>query len=98
MLSTYLIIHLVTPHSLLDLEENNDTLYSRNQATHKQSYDTLIGGGGGGSLHFFTLHFCLFYGVVKSVVKRYTKLHFFTLNYTLLHLSSQNLSFPSVFT
>ena len=64
MLSTYLIIHLVTPHSLLDSEENNNTLYSRNQATHKQSYDTLIGGGGGGggggSLHFFTLHFCLF--------------------------------------
>ena len=48
----------------------------------------------GDSLHFFTLHFCLFvYVVVKSVVKRYTKLHFlhkikhFFQSYT-IHLSS----------
>ena len=44
----------------------------REYATHKQSYDTLIGGGGGGSLHFFTQHFfvCFVYGVVKIVVKK----------------------------
>ena len=56
-------------------------------------------------LHFFytTLLPFFVYSVLKSVLKRYAKLHFFTLNYTFytkLHfsqLSSQNLIFSYYF-
>ena len=49
------------------------------------------GGGGGGGEGFATLFYTTLlpffvYGVVKSLVK---KEHFFTINYTFLHLSSQ---------
>ena len=70
------------------------------------------GGGGGGSIHF--LHFLHYtfvffgYGVVNSVVKKvhlitlfYTKVHYFTLNYTFFSLifskSSLSYYFPFSF-